>query len=511
MARSLPNSLCINAVALGDTERVLSERLLNGRYRLTDVLGSGGMSVVWQARDEVLNRTVAIKVLAAPQAADPQVRRRMLAEAQAAATLTHPHLVNVFDYGESPGPNGEPVPFVVMEVVTGPTLANRAAADSLSPAEAVEICAQIANALAALHQHGMVHRDIKPSNVMLTRDGAKVIDFGIAALLGAPEAGDGGEILGTPSYLAPERLLGGDVSPATDVYALGVLTYWLLAHQRPWPAGSAADTIRAHIDVEPEPLPAIDGVPTQVADIVRRCLAKDPELRPAAADVASALASAARDAAVEESLATWRAGRQTVALGEARTARRRRRAILAGAAGLAAVLTVIAVLPSLAGPTAPSAAVAGPTVTPDRLPSPPRATASQPATSPGPSPIVTTKLVPVPGRPGAFRTEIVTVPVTLPPSTIISTATSLVPPPPPPSGQILTAIGGTVRVLCQGTIVTVISAQPASGFAITVPSGAPATQVRIVFRSATHESEIKARCGPQGLIPTIIETPLPPP
>jgi hypothetical protein len=117
--------------------------------------------------------------------------------------------------------------------------------------------------------------------------------------------------------------------------------------------------------------------------------------------------------------------------------------------------------------------------------------------------------------PGVYRTETVTVPVTLPPSTIISTAhtsvtvTSLVPP--PPSGQILTAIGGTVRVLCQGTIVTVLSAQPASGFSITVPSGAPATQVRVVFRSATHESEIKARCGPQGLIPTIIETPLPAP
>jgi serine/threonine protein kinase len=496
---------------------VHSQQLLNGRYRLTEVLGSGGMAVVWRAKDEILNRTVAIKVLAGPDADDLAVRSHMLAEAQATATITHPHLINVHDYGESPGPNGERLPFVVMEMVTGPTLADPGVADSLSPPEAIAVCAQIANALAALHRHGLAHRDIKPSNVMLTPDGVKIIDFGIAANPGTPDT-DGSEIFGTPSYLAPERLLGGEVTSASDVYALGVLTYWLLAHELPWPISGPDETLRAHLILDPTPLPPIDGVPPQVADICLRCLEKNPDLRPSAADVASELASAAEQAAVDRDIATWRAGRQTITADEpARSPRRRRRyAILAACTLVAVLLALLALLPFIGGPSGPSGAeLAEPSTVPSGLPSPPAAPATEPTpdTLPSTTTIVTTELVPVPGTPGAFRTQLVTIPVTLPPFTIITTApqpTSVITPAELPSGQPVVAVGGTARFLCQGANATLQSAEPSPGYAVTERQVGSAPQVRVTFTSETHQSEIIARCGPQGLVPTVKETPLPP-
>jgi eukaryotic-like serine/threonine-protein kinase len=197
-------------------------RFVGERYRLVEPLGSGGMSVVWRAYDEVLRRSVAVKLLASRLAADPRSRERIRAEARAAARLSHPHITAVHDYGESTVDDGPPVPYVVMELADGDSLEVRLADGPLPWRMAVAICAQVATALAAVHARGLVHRDIKPANVMLTPGGAKVVDFGISAIAG-DYTDSQEEFLGTPAYLAPERVDGGPAEPASDVYALGLV------------------------------------------------------------------------------------------------------------------------------------------------------------------------------------------------------------------------------------------------------------------------------------------------
>jgi hypothetical protein len=278
----------------GSIRCVAVMRVLGGRYRLLEQLGSGGMSVVWRAYDEVLGRQVAVKLLRPGGPADDGSRARILAEAQQAARLAHPYITSVHDYGESPiDGDDEPTPFVVMELVTGPTLADRLEAGPVPVAESLRICAQVAAALAAAHARGVVHRDIKPANIMLSPSGAKVLDFGIAAGAGETnEAITDGEVWGTPAYLAPERLAGGTVVPASEVYALGLLLYRLLAGELPWEAGTVTEMIDAHRYVEPAPLPHLPGVHGTVREICARCLDKDPAERPAAGDVARMLAAA---------------------------------------------------------------------------------------------------------------------------------------------------------------------------------------------------------------------------
>ncbi|MFI1992767.1 protein kinase [Actinoplanes sp. NPDC020271] len=265
--------------------------LLAGRYRLVERLGAGGMSVVWRGFDEVLGRQVAVKVLPPSTSADPSFRRRLRAEAQAAARLSHPHITNVYDYGEATTVDGEPVPYVVMELVDGESLAAVLARVRTLPWNtAVRISADVAAALAAAHARGIVHRDVTPANVMLTSSGAKVVDFGISALIGENDTDDDGSLLGTPAYLAPERLEGGQVSPATDVYAVGLLIYRMLIGQLPWDVGTTTALLRAHQYVEPEPLPPVDGLPREVDALVGRCLEKRPSDRPPTAEVAHQLA-----------------------------------------------------------------------------------------------------------------------------------------------------------------------------------------------------------------------------
>jgi eukaryotic-like serine/threonine-protein kinase len=261
--------------------------LVGGRYRLQDRLGVGGMSVVWRARDEVLDRDVAVKVLSADPAADPELMRRIYAEARAAARLRHPNVVAVYDYGETDD-GGRPVPYVVMELVGGRSMADLLTGGPLPWRSAVLIAAQVGAALAAAHAHGIVHRDVKPSNVMVTASGVKLVDFGISAAVGEAD-GSGGELLGTPAYLAPERLDRGQVRPATDVYALGLLLYLALAGHLPWTASTTTEMIRAHRHREPSALPPVPGLPPDVAELCHRCLAKHPQDRPGAADAAEAL------------------------------------------------------------------------------------------------------------------------------------------------------------------------------------------------------------------------------
>jgi serine/threonine-protein kinase len=266
--------------------------LLSGRYRLVERLGSGGMSDVWRGHDEVLDRPVALKVLASRLMNDQSLRRRVRIEARAAARISHPHVTGVYDYGESPGPDGEPIPFVVMELVDGlPMAAHLAGGQALPWRAAVSAGVQVAGALDAAHAHGVVHRDVKPGNVILTATGVKVLDFGISALVGEPDADERGELLGTPAYLAPERLAGGAVSPASDVYALGLLLYRSLTGRLPWQAETTTQLLKAHLHTDPGPLPPVAGLPPEVAALCERCLAKRPADRPTSEQVARELAA----------------------------------------------------------------------------------------------------------------------------------------------------------------------------------------------------------------------------
>ncbi|MFG1889719.1 serine/threonine-protein kinase [Micromonospora sp. NPDC049051] len=267
-------------------------QLLGERYRLIEQLGAGGMSVVWRGYDEVLGRQVAVKVLASRLASDRAFRHRIRIEAQAAARLCHPNITNVYDYGESEQV-GLTVPYVVMELVDGESLTGRLRRGSLPWRDAVTIGAEVTSALATAHARGVVHRDVTPGNIMLTAIGVKVVDFGISALVGEKEKGPDGALLGTPAYLAPERLDNGQVSPATDVYAVGLLLYRMLTGRLPWQASTTTQMLRAHMYNEPDPMPPVPGLPDEVRELVGRCLAKRPEDRPATAEVARTLAEAA--------------------------------------------------------------------------------------------------------------------------------------------------------------------------------------------------------------------------
>ncbi|MEV0570602.1 serine/threonine-protein kinase [Dactylosporangium sp. NPDC050588] len=255
------------------------------RYRLIEQLGMGGMSVVWRARDEVLGRPVAVKHLAA--AADPRSRRRIQDEARAAALLSHPHIAAVYDFGH----DADGAPFVVMELVEGESLEDRLVRTGgpLEVAESLRIAGQLASALAAVHERGLVHHDVKPANVMLTAGGPKLVDFGVSAIAG----NEPDQLIGTPAYLAPERIRGVPPSPATDVYALGLVLYRMLTGALPWPVTTTEELLHAHRKLPPAPLPASLTLPAGVADALRRCLAKAPGNRPTATDLAALLAAPA--------------------------------------------------------------------------------------------------------------------------------------------------------------------------------------------------------------------------
>ncbi|MFY1690104.1 protein kinase domain-containing protein [Plantactinospora sp. WMMB782] len=263
--------------------------LLARRYRLIDRIGAGGMSVIWRARDEVLDRVVAVKVLAAALAADAKFREMVREEARAAAQLVHPHVTAVHDYGETLGPDGGITAFVVMELLTGEELKAELTAGPLPWPTAVEICAQVAEALAAAHRLGIVHRDITPANIMMTAIGAKVLDFGIATQVGAPDEDEDGETFGTPAYVAPERLDGLPAQPATDTYSLGVLLYETLTGRVPFPADTWDELTRALATGTEPTLTGVPDLPPAVADVCLRCLARDPVERPTAAQVGELL------------------------------------------------------------------------------------------------------------------------------------------------------------------------------------------------------------------------------
>jgi eukaryotic-like serine/threonine-protein kinase len=280
----------MNAVAI---EPAGGGQRLDERYQLITQIGSGGMSVVWHAFDEVLERQVAVKLLAPSLGADPAFPRRLLTEARAVAALNHRHITGVHDFGVHRAAGGQCTPYLVMELLDGELLSDVLRRGPLPWRQAVTICAELASALQAAHDNGIVHRDVTPANVMLTSTGAKVLDFGISALIGDKETSANGDVFGTVAYLAPERLIRDEVTAAADVYAAGLVLYQCLAGRLPWPAETITEMLYAHAHVQPHPLPPL-GLPRAIEDVCYQCLASEPHHRPSSAQLAQILSREAQ-------------------------------------------------------------------------------------------------------------------------------------------------------------------------------------------------------------------------
>ncbi|MEV6305503.1 protein kinase [Actinoplanes sp. NPDC051861] len=259
---------------------------LSDRYLLRTRLGAGGMGEVWLAVDEVLRRTVAVKVMLPGVAADPDFARRFEAEATAMARVNHPGVASIHDFGRSMG-----VAFLVMEFVDGESLAQRLArVGRLSPEETMRLVAQAADGLQAVHDQGLVHRDIKPANLLVRRDGTVVItDFGIARHEDASRLTVSGAILGTPSYLSPEQVRGEPAGVRSDVYALGLVAYECLAGEKPFTGDNPYAVALLRLQSSPRTI----KIESPARAVVERALAMDPADRWPSA---SALAGAARTA-----------------------------------------------------------------------------------------------------------------------------------------------------------------------------------------------------------------------
>jgi serine/threonine-protein kinase len=266
-------------MTIGTGERV------SDRYRLESRIAVGGMGEVWRARDDMLGRDVAVKILRTEYAADHAFRARFRAEARTAGSLSHGGIAAVYDYGEAPG-----LAYLVMELVPGePLSATILREGPLGSRRTLDVVAQAARALHAAHQRGVVHRDVKPANLMITPDGVvKVTDFGIARPLDHEPLTATGQVMGTAHYLAPELARGDVASPLSDVYALGVVMYECLAGRRPFDGSDQIAVATAHLTQAPPPLP--ETLPADVRRLVAAAMAKDPADRPPGGDALAAAA-----------------------------------------------------------------------------------------------------------------------------------------------------------------------------------------------------------------------------
>ena len=251
--------------------------LLADRYEITAPIAVGGMGEVWRARDRVLDRIVAAKVLKSEYMSDPSFLARFRNEARHTAALTHQNIASVYDYGETMDDSGtQQLAFLVMEFVEGhPLVTILHDEHRLPPDWTLHVLAQSAEGLSAAHRAGVVHRDIKPGNLMVRPDGVvKLTDFGIAQARDAAPLTRTGMVVGTAQYLSPEQAQGLEVTAASDVYSLGVVAYECLSGERPFDGASQVAIALAHINRPPPPLPA--DVPPAVRLLVERALAKDP-------------------------------------------------------------------------------------------------------------------------------------------------------------------------------------------------------------------------------------------
>ncbi|GEC05035.1 hypothetical protein SSP24_26900 [Streptomyces spinoverrucosus] len=256
--------------------------MIDGRFELLERLGSGGMGTVWQARDTVLHRDVALKAVRPDAEASEAVRERVMREARALARLSNPYVVTVHQIIEA-----DPHPWIVMELVPGVSLQQRLTDGPLSPPEAARIGRQVLSGLRAAHAAGIQHRDVKPANVLLRPDGTAVLtDFGIAALQGATALTVTGELVGSPEYMAPERVRGHGDDPAADLWSLGLVLYVCVEGVSPLRRDTSLATLAAVLD-DPVPPPASSG---PLAPVLQSLLVRDPAARPGAEQLDALLA-----------------------------------------------------------------------------------------------------------------------------------------------------------------------------------------------------------------------------
>ncbi|WP_394940353.1 protein kinase [Psychromicrobium sp. YIM B11713] len=262
---------------------------LGGRFQLTSRIAIGGMGEVWRAQDQLLGRTVAIKILKEEYTGDPGFLERFRAEARHTALLNHIGIANVFDYGEEAGSA-----YLVMELVPGQPLSAIIEQEHvLSPDRTLSIIAQTAEALAAAHAQGLVHRDVKPGNLLITPDDrVKITDFGIARLADQVPLTQTGQVMGTAQYLAPEQATGQSATGSSDIYSLGIIGYECLTGHRPFSGESQIAIALAQVNDAPPPLP--ESLPTPVRALLMSMLAKDPANRPADATRLAEAAEAIR-------------------------------------------------------------------------------------------------------------------------------------------------------------------------------------------------------------------------
>lgn len=283
-------------------------------YEVLAKIGTGGMGVVFRARDTRLDRKVALKVLVSDTAVDPRQRRRFLREARVASALNHPNIIQIYDVDEHEG-----IDFIVMELVAGKTLDELVPSQGLRPNTALKYGVQIADALAAAHRAGLMHRDLKPGNVMVDDEGrVKVLDFGLAKRVEVDKpllAADPsvitmkGTILGTAAYMSPEQAEGRAVDTLSDIFSFGVVLYEMLSGLSPFRRGSVISTLSAVIREEPEPL---TGKASEFDQIVRRCLRKNPALRfQTATDLKAALLDAGDQSEPGQLTSTHRAAQRS--------------------------------------------------------------------------------------------------------------------------------------------------------------------------------------------------------
>ncbi|SCL59848.1 serine/threonine protein kinase [Micromonospora citrea] len=400
---------------------------LGNRYRLDERIASGGMGDVWRGTDQVLGRTVAVKSLLPALLDDPDFAERFRGEARTMATINHPGVVDVYDFG-----NDQQIAFLVMEYVEGDALsATLARVGRLTPARTMALVAQAADALHAAHVKGIVHRDVKPGNLLVRPNGTLVLtDFGIARSELVAQLTAAGSVLGTASYISPEQATGGVATPASDVYALGVVAYQCLAGRRPFEGENPLEIAMRHVRETPRPLPA--DIPPPVRAVVERALAKDPAARwPSAA----ALAGVARQLKAQLSQQARAGGRP-----------------VSGAPASPAAPPGRAQVPTARPPVSPHRP-------PPAVPQPPRplAAAPRPAVAPH-RPTVVAPAAPV-SRPPVAPPGYPRGAAPVPPARPMAYAGQAAPPAPPPGGQrsrpgmVLLAILLAVLVLvCSGVI-----------------------------------------------------------
>jgi serine/threonine-protein kinase len=370
------------------------------RYALESRIATGGMGEVWRAADTVLGRQVAVKLLKAEYADNATFRSRFETEARHAASLHHPNVAAVYDFGEAAAPDdgsGVARPYLVMELVNGqPLSALLEPGHPLDPDATSGLLAQAADALGAAHAAGIVHRDVKPANLLVTPDRTvKITDFGIARAAEGMSLTETGQVMGTPQYLSPEQAQGGTATPASDVYSLGVVAFECLAGHRPYVAETAVATALAHLR---EPVPELpDDVPADLSAVVRRAMAKSPEDRFAdGTELAAALRNPAAVAAGPDRTQVM-TGVAPVPVpppaaptpaAAATTDRRRRRKIpwpwILLALLVVAAIVVVAVLAN--GEDQPESPAAGPTEQSSQPTQQPTTQESQPTQEPSPTP-----------------------------------------------------------------------------------------------------------------------------